>query len=180
MVILKGNYSEPGLAGQLIQAFNDLWGANSQIPIFLCIGSDRHILDCLGPLVGSMLTDTCPDIDVCGTLAEPLHARNLVSRMTSIQRAHPGRIHVAIDASMGSDSEIGTIRLHQGPLLPGKALSKRLPPVGHYSITGVVSTRSDRHRLRSNEGSLSPVYGMARIINDAVVRWYDLMANTDH
>ncbi len=89
-------------------------------------------------------------------------------------------MHVAIDASMGSDCEIGTIRLHQGPLLPGKALLKRLPPVGYYSITGVVSTRSDRHRLHSNEGSLSPVYGMARTINNAIVRWYDLMANTDH
>lgn len=172
MLIVKGAYSESNIITKLEYALQELVENSGQMPLFLCIGSDRHILDCFGPLVGSMLKDKSPHLEVFGTLPEPLHARNLVSRINHIKETHPARLEIAIDASLGNDDDLGTIRLRYGPLLPGKALSKRLPPLGDVSITGVVGTRSDRHHLRSNAGSLNPVYGMAQVVSEAVARWH--------
>lgn len=173
MVIVQGSYNDPSLIAELADALQEMLAERSRLPLFLCIGSDRHILDSFGPLTGSLLRDKMPDLNVYGTLQEPLHARNLVSSLNNIYRLYPACLEIAIDASVGNDSDLGFIRLRQGPLLPGKALSKRLPPIGHLSITGVVGTRSEKHYLRNNTGSLRPVYGMAWAVSEAVWKWYN-------
>lgn len=173
MVIVKGSYTDPDIIERLADALRIISPDSGTLPLFLCIGSDRHILDSFGPLTGSLLKDKIPALDVYGTLPEPLHARNLVSSLRSIYHIHPGRLEIAIDASLGDDNDLGVIRIRQGPLLPGKALSKRLPPLGDLSITGVVGTRSEKSYLRSNSGSLSTVYGMAWAVSEAVLNWYN-------
>ena len=47
--------------------------------VILCIGSDRVIGDCLGPLVGHKLSSLLKNsgISVYGTLKKPVHAKNL-------------------------------------------------------------------------------------------------------
>ena len=173
MIIVQGLYDEPSIIDKLTDALQIILADRSQPPLFLCIGSDSHILDSFGPLTGSLLKDKMPHLNVFGTLAEPLHARNLVSSLDYIYALHPAHLEIAIDASVGNDNELGFIRLRQGPLLPGKAFSKRLPPIGHFSITGVVGTRAEKHHLRSNTGSLRPVYGMAWAVSEAVWKWYN-------
>jgi putative sporulation protein YyaC len=173
MIIGQGLYDEPDIIDKLADALQIILSDRSQPPLFLCIGSDRHILDSFGPLTGSLLKDKMPYLNVYGTLAEPLHARNLVSRLDYIYALHPAHLEIAIDASVGNDNELGFIRLRQGALLPGKALSRRLPPIGHLSITGVVGTRAQKQHLRSNTGSLGPVYGMAWAVSEAVWKWHN-------
>ena len=55
MVFFNKHYTEAGVAVQLqavmIGALKDITGP----PVILCIVSDRHVLDCFGPLTGSML-----------------------------------------------------------------------------------------------------------------------------
>lgn len=177
MVIVKGLYTDPDIIERLTQALQVIMPDLSCPPLFLCIGSDCHILDSFGPLTGSLLQDKVPDLHVYGTLQEPLHARNLVSRLNNIYPMYPNRLEIAIDASVGDDHDLGVIRIRQGPLLPGKALSKRLPPLGHISITGVVQTRSQKAHLRSNTGSLNPVYGMAWAVSEAVLNWHNSIVN---
>lgn len=177
MVIVKGSFTEPDIIERLADALQAICPDPGNLPLFLCIGSDRHILDCFGPMTGSLLKDKVPALDVYGTLLEPLHARNLVSSLNNIYRLHPGRMEIAIDASLGNDEDLGVIRIRQGPLLPGKALSKRLPPLGHIAITGVVGTRAEKIHLRSNSGSLSTVYGMAWAVSEAVLNWYNRIVN---
>lgn len=177
MIIAEGRYHQAALIDQLVLAFCEQWGGRGQTPLFLCIGSDRHILDCFGPLAGTMIKEKTSGADVYGTLAEPLHARNLVSQLEIIRTLHPGRIEVAMDASLGGEEEFGVIRFRNGPLLPGKALSKRLPAIGDYSITGIVGTGADKYHLRSNSGSLRPVYDMARAVSQAVSVWYRMVAD---
>lgn len=173
MVIVQGSYTDPDIIERLANALQAICYDPNNMPLFLCIGSDRHILDSFGPLTGSLLKDKVAALDVYGTLEEPLHARNLVSSINHIYRLHPARLEIAIDASLGNDDDLGVIRIRQGHLLPGKALSKRLPPLGHLSITGVVGTRSEKYHLRSNSGSLSTVYGMAWAVSEAVINWYN-------
>lgn len=140
--------------------------------VFLCVGSDRHILDCLGPLTGSLLQEAVPTLAVYGTLDKPLHAGNLTSELGNINRQHPDSIHFAVDASAGAPSELGALRLRDEPLMPGRALLKRLPPLGHYSLTGVLSLKG-RGRFKDPQvSSLSPVYQMARLIARAVRGYY--------
>jgi len=177
MVIVKGSYTDPDIVERLAINLQVICPDPQNLPLFLCIGSDRHILDSFGPLTGSLLKDKIPALDVYGTLHDPIHARNLVSRLNHIYKLHSSRLEIAIDASLGNDEDLGVIRIRQGPLLPGKALAKKLPPIGHLSITGVVGTRSEKRYLRSNTGSLSTVYGMAWAVSEAVLNWYNRIVN---
>ncbi len=154
------------LVKTLFNIINDLNGE----PVFLCIGSERHILDCLGPLIGTMVMEKAADILIYGTLEEPLHAQNLVQKIEEIKDNHPEIIAIAVDAAIGLEEDIGIIKLRKGPLLPGKALDKRLPAVGDLSITGIVA-KKDLIKSRSFNGSLHHVYHMAKIVSQAIYEW---------
>lgn len=179
-MILKKLYSDADVKQELVQAFIELFSHLEDAPIFICIGSDRHILDCFGPLVGTMIKEVAPHLEVYGTLEGPIHARNLVTKIALIKRQHPGRLEIAIDASVGMEADIGAIKLRRGSLVPGKALAKRLPAIGHLSLVGIVGSRLDHRSMRAiNAGSLSHVYAMARVVCDAVYEWDCLGKNNN-
>ncbi len=140
--------------------------------VFLCIGSDRHILDCFGPLTGSLLGEGLPGAHVYGNLDKPLHAGNLVSELDSINMRHVKHTKFAIDASAGAQEELGLIRLRDEPLLPGRALLKKLPPLGHYSLTGVLSLKGQGRFKNPQDVRLNTVYRMARLVSQAVASFY--------
>lgn len=175
MVMLKTNYRDPEATRLLREAFKNCLPTPKEKILLICIGSERHILDCLGPLTGTMLQARMPELLVYGTLDKPLHASNLVKQMPTIRKSHPGCIELAIDASVGTEDEIGQLQLRQGSLLPGKALAKNLPPVGDFSLTGVVDTRSQtRYISTDKKRGLAHVYHMARTIEEALYQWYQL------
>ncbi|MGI5912262.1 MAG: spore protease YyaC [Syntrophomonadaceae bacterium] len=175
MLLFKGHYSSAKTGNDLeYHLRNILDDSLFKEPIFLGIGSEHHILDCLGPLVGSMIKEKCKTLLAYGTLDDPLNAKNLNKRMKVINNKHPGNIQIAIDASLGSNEELGMIKLFQGSLYPGKAMGKRLQPVGHFYITGIVASHDDKYKLiRANYGSLVPVYHIARLISDSIGSWYN-------
>ena len=178
MLLLKGHYSNKGLREEMAGNLANLLNSIETEPVFLAIGSHRHILDCLGPLTGTMITEKAPLVTVYGTLDEPLNAKNLHERMELIKEQHPGSMQIAIDASLGPADDLGMIKLFEGALQPGKALARRLEPVGHYYITGIVASQDDKPKLtRSSFGSLTPVYHIARLISDAVSIWYNSRIN---
>ncbi|WP_432775164.1 spore protease YyaC [Brevibacillus gelatini] len=107
--------------------------------VFLCIGSDRSIGDALGPLVGTMLLEAGVTHRVYGTLEEPIHAFNLEPTLKAIKRQFRQPLIIGIDAGLGEKEQVGAVILKEGPLLPGRALQKMLPPVGDYHLTGVVN-----------------------------------------
>ncbi|MGZ0050803.1 spore protease YyaC [Brevibacillus gelatini] len=107
--------------------------------VFLCIGSDRSIGDALGPLVGTMLLEAGVTHRVYGTLEEPVHAFNLEPTLKAIKRQFRQPLIIGIDAGLGEKEQVGAVILKEGPLLPGRALQKMLPPVGDYHLTGVVN-----------------------------------------
>ena len=178
MLLLKGHYSDKGFKEEMAGNLANLLNSIETEPVFLAVGSHRHILDCLGPLTGTMITEKAPLVTVYGTLDKPLNAKNLHQRMELIKHQRPGSMEIAIDASLGPADDLGMIKLFQGSLQPGKALSQRLEPVGHYYITGIVASQEDKPKLgRSSFGSLTHVYHMARLISDvvseAVSIWYN-------
>lgn len=141
-------------------------------PVFLCIGSDRHILDCFGPLTGTMLKAYIPAAAIVGTLDKPLHARNMIQGIAALERTYKGRPIIAVDASVGNEEEIGLLQLRPGSLMPGRALAKNLPPVGDFAITGVVEIRANRRGTRNKHAGLGLVYGMAQTLSRSIADFY--------
>ena len=86
--------------------------------VFLCIGTDRATGDCLGPLLGRRLNESCYGsfYEVYGTLEDPVHAKNLQETIDRIYRCHKNPLVVAVDASLGSSSHVGYYTLGEGPL----------------------------------------------------------------
>lgn len=173
MLLLDCHYGDERAVSLLVQTLEGLGNLTAREAVFLCIGSERHILDCLGPLTGTLIREMNPGVQVYGTLEKPVHAGNLLDEWNSIRRQHqPGSI-IAVDASLGQEAEQGLIRLRDEPLRPGKALLKGLPLIGDYCLTGVVSTRAETRLKSTQNGSLHTVYKIARIISQAAVCWYE-------
>jgi putative sporulation protein YyaC len=108
--------------------------------LLLCIGTDRYIGDCLGPLVGTMVEKMNISCPVFGTLENPIHAVNLKKQLTCIEYSYPNHKIIALDACLGADENIGSIQLKSGCLYPGKGVGKKLPAVGDISIVGIVDS----------------------------------------
>ena len=61
-------------------------------PIVLCIGSDRVTGDCLGPIVGQMLTERKANAYVYGTLDRPVTALNLKDAIAHISKGNSDKM----------------------------------------------------------------------------------------
>lgn len=110
--------------------------------IFVCIGTPSILGDCLGPVIGSILSEAFPadtkyPTEIYGTLDAPVHALNFQNTCREIKKRHQEPFIIAIDAALGNASQSGFILLKKGPLCPGKGVGKKLPPIGHLQIAGV-------------------------------------------
>lgn len=163
---LRVKYSEknaiPLLSQYISQFFNDK-------TLIVCIGTDKCIGDCLGPLVGTFLIKESFPYPVVGTLENPTHAVNLESVMKDIQRKYKNPFIIAVDACLGHSEYIGDIQVKLGPVRPGKGVGKNLPHVGDISIVGVVDSIdiSDIFSIRSIR--LNLIMKMAEVISSAII-----------
>ena len=141
--------------------------SNNPEVVVLCIGTDRSTGDCLGPLVGHRLSRnySMMNINVFGTLKEPVHAKNLDEKINYIFNNIRNPFIIAIDASLGKMENIGKINLYNGPLFPGAGVNKNLQPVGDISITGIVNMSGFMEYIVLQNTRLSLVMEMAEIIS---------------
>lgn len=142
---------------------------------FMCIGTDRSSGDAFGPLVGTMLVERGA-ANVVGTLQEPCDANRLDDAIRLLQESptQRQRVIVAIDACLGRVESVGTYLLSEGPLLPAKAVGRQFPPVGDYSIAGIVNTTGPKPYWSLQSSSLHLVMQMARLTADAIYEaWHD-------
>ncbi len=107
--------------------------------VFVCIGTDRSTGDAFGPLVGSRLKQWgFPH--VIGTLEQPCDAYAVEGSLEETFRLQSeGRTVIAVDACLGKPQSVGSCAASEGPLQPGAATGRKLPPVGDYSIAGIVN-----------------------------------------
>ena len=151
---------------KLIKSFPD----RPDTPVILCIGTDRIIGDCLGPLVGTTLERTVKDqLPIYGTLQHTVHALNLPDTISQIKKKHPNRIVIAVDASLGDPNQVGGIFIRPGHLRPGAGVFKKLPEIGDISITGIANSESSQPYLDLQTARLSTVSAMADIICHCIV-----------
>ncbi len=150
----------------LAERIKFLTRGSSTPPVILCIGSDRVTGDCLGPIVGHILTNelNIPAF-VYGSLSSPVNALNLVETVNFIKRRHSQSLIIAVDSSLGHKDDIGTIRVLNDGIYPGAAAGKTLPKVGNLAITATVAElkKSELYGVR-----LGLIYDLARNIASAI------------
>lgn len=132
--------------------------------VIICIGTDRCIGDCLGPLVGTMLKEKHFPLPVYGTIDSPIHALNLDQRVSEIKLLHPKSNIIGIDACLGERDSIGEIHCRDYPIHPGKGVGKSLPDVGESSIIGIVDTSDSTELFTNRSIRLNLVMDMSKII----------------
>lgn len=163
------HYKETGAIWKLSSLFLQHIPFDTHELIFFCIGTDRSTGDALGPLTGSLLSESpIFPFPVIGTLENPLHALNLQQHINQTQLDSPSAFIVAIDACLGQASSIGQLLLHNGPIQPGKAVGKELPPVGDLSIKGIVNIAGFMEHAVLQSTRLHLPFEMSRIITRAL------------
>ena len=134
----------------------------------VCIGTDKCIVDSLGPLVGTMLTKNNICVDVYGTLEKPVHAMNIAERVREIERKNYETI-LAIDACLSNKLSQGIIEVRERSIIPGKGIGKFLPEIGDISIIGVMDTSDKDFNDLIQDTRLSFVYEMAEVITAGIL-----------
>ena len=147
--------------------------------IIVCIGTDRCIGDCLGPLIGSMLEEKFFPLPVYGTIANPIHALNLDSKLSDIKLKHPDSKIIGIDACLGPPNKIGEIQIRDYPINPGKGVGKSLSPVGDISIIGIVDSSDIDEPFTSRNIRLNLILEISKVITQGLVHGYYLSSLCD-
>lgn len=163
-------YNKNSTAG-LTLALNHLLKENSCPPVFLCVGSDLTVGDSLGPLVGEKLAknSSSGNFFVYGTLKKPITAKEIKYVSNFIKNTHPNSHVVAIDAAVGNQGEIGTIKISRSALRPGSGANKKLGKVGDVSLIGIVAERSLFNSALFSATRLNAVNKMADVMSDAIL-----------
>lgn len=136
--------------------------------VILCIGTDKVMGDCLGPLLGYRLKKTGYSGIIYGDLDSPVHAKNIFEVIKDINKKHPRAFIIAIDASLGTQSHVGYITLGVGSLKPGAGVGKQLPKVGDIFITGIVNSMSAAHESVLGDTRLNVVMNLADTIYEGI------------
>ena len=179
-------YQDSGVAWRLSTLLLEIIPFEKTSLTFCCIGTDRSTGDALGPLIGTWLSEH-PSFpyEIIGTLQKPLHALNLRQTVDSLQERSLKPYVVAIDACLGAAEKIGKIVIEKGPLFPGKAVNKELPPIGDLSIKGIVNVGGYQEYTVLQNTRLQLPYDMGKILSRALLlAWqrhqFKLIRNSDN
>ncbi|SDN85249.1 putative sporulation protein YyaC [Psychrobacillus sp. OK028] len=163
-------YKETGVIWRLSNFFIEQIPFDHPNLVFCCIGTDRSTGDALGPMTGSFLTQLKSfPFEIIGTLDNPLHALNIEEITDTLRKSSTAPYIIAIDACLGNANNIGQIIVHPGPLYPGKAVKKELPPIGEVSIKAIVNIGGFMEYNVLQSTRLHLTYEMGRVISRSLL-----------
>jgi putative sporulation protein YyaC len=156
---------------EIVNKLKEILSQTSKEIVILCVGSDRSTGDSLGPIVGTMLTETDIPFPIYGTLEKPVHALNIKKMLKDINQTHKEPFILGIDACLGDERQIGFIFLKEGSLIPGMAVNKKLPSVGEYHMKAVVNYLDPLFPAQSlNNTRLFTVVMIAEVITKIITQ----------
>lgn len=168
---IKSHYDNPLAYYEIANFLKDYIDENT---IIVCIGTDRCIGDCLGPLVGTLLKDNFFPLPVFGTISEPIHALNIDKKLNEIKNIYPKGNIIGIDACLGDNESIGEIQARDYPIHPGKGVGKSLPEVGTASIIGIVDSSDSSELFTTRNIRLDLIMKLSKVITHAIIQAYYL------
>lgn len=123
----------------------DFYDSGKKDIVVVNIGSDKAIFDSIGPLVGSKIENKLKHIYSYGNLQYPIHALNLIDRVTEIENIHgDDTYYLAVDAAIGDTEEVLNIKYSQSPISPGKGVGKTIRSVGNSKLICIVDDSDAR------------------------------------
>ena len=140
--------------------------------IFLCIGTNRVIGDCFGPLVGSKLKHFFSqeeNIEVIGDIENIVSIKNVYSIINQIQEEEA--FVIAIDAALSCNNRIGTIIVNQNKMNIGSGINKENLYIGDISIKGIVAKdfKNSKHNFNALQNMpLSIIIDMAECVSTGI------------
>ncbi len=140
--------------------------------IFCCIGTDRVIGDCVGPITGSLLKSKIDDEFIYGDLQDNLTFNNMNRKINEINSKFKNPFIVAIDAALSNEKNIGKIFVEDTGIVIGKGLNKKKRKVGQISIKVVVGKDYNDNELNFitlQNVSLNNVMYLSKIISDGII-----------
>lgn len=142
----------------------------------VCIGTDKCIIDSLGPLTGTLLMKENIKADIYGTLDKPVHAMNINDYVKNLKKKNYNSI-IAVDACLSNKKNQGIIEVREGSITPGKGIGKFLPEIGDVSIIGIVDSSDKEFQDLVQDTRLSLIYDMAEIICQGVLNAYNMSSS---
>lgn len=106
--------------------------------IFFCIGTDRVIGDCIGPITGSLLKNKYGQKRVVGDLDENLTFENIIKKIDEINLKYDNPYIVAIDAALSKSENVGKFFVDSNGINFGGGLDKNNFKIGNIGIKVVV------------------------------------------
>lgn len=143
--------------------------------VFLCVGSDKIIGDCYGPLVGekleSLLKNMYQNIHIKGTLQSPISAINFKKAIDKIYTEYRKPCIIAIDSALSEKDKIGSIYISNTKMQCGNGTGKNIGKIGDISIKGVVARdyKMPKYNFSSlQNASLGSVIKLANITSEGI------------
>ena len=164
---VKNEFSPTLIAGKL----NDLLGG--EIPVVICIGTDAAIGDSVGPVCGTMLKSYKKNVFVYGSLSSTVTAKEIKQIIKFVKSVHPLEKILVIDAAVGKEEDVGTIKISDGPIKPGLGAEKDLPALGDVSVIAIVGARTKSTFDFLSNTRLSFVYLLSKLIADGIKIYLD-------
>lgn len=161
---LEVHYKNSFAALKIGHYLTEYAGRNTAI---VCIGTDKCIVDSLGPIIGTMLIRENIDVDVFGTLKEPVHAVNLDDWVRLVNSRDYETV-IAVDACLSARKGQGIVEVRHSPVTPGKGIGKRLPEIGDISVVGIVESADKEFYSLVQETRLSLIFDMAEVITAGI------------
>ena len=165
--------TENNVSGKIKEGLIACFGQNK--PIIVCVGTDITIGDCLGPIVGTMLSKRGIDAFIYGKLSATVTAKEVAPIKEFIAKTHPNAKTLVIDAAIGEKEDLWTIKLSPSAIRPGLGANKLLPALGNANVIGIVAEKSSANYSFMNLTRLSPVYEMAKTIADGVTGYFEYL-----
>lgn len=137
-------------------------------PIFLCIGESKLVSDCIGAVVGTMLTSTYQiPCYVYGNLTYNITNENLESFFSFVKKEHPNKPIVIIDSGLGSLEQVGTVVFTQSARV-GALTNPNAKIIGDCQLLGMVNTSGINSLLFLKSVKLKTAIQMSSFLAKAI------------
>ena len=156
--------------------WNKLNSNNYNRVVFLCVGTDRVIGDCFGPLVGEklkVLMGKKKEIEIIGDLEKTIGINNIEKVIKTINDEFDKPFIIGIDAALDKKDSVGKIIVDEEGIKLGSGLNKKSFEIGEMSVKGIVSynTGMSKHNfILLQNTSLGLVNEMASLTADGIYR----------
>lgn len=150
----------------------------SHNPVFVCIGHSKVLSDCLGCVVGQLLTNKNIPYYVYGNLTHNISYDQFEKTLQFIAFHHFGSPIVLIDSGLGQPADVGRVVLTTQARV-GAFSHSAAKVKNHISLLGMVNTQGINNLLFLKSVKLKTVLHMANFIAHSIEIAMEIVAQAD-